>query len=63
MGTNIMLQIGGGIHGHPQGSYAGAKAMREAVEAYMSEIPLTEAMKKSKELKAAYDLWKFSRPR
>lgn len=57
LGTDIMLQIGGGIHGHPNGSYAGAKAMREAVEAYMQGIPLLEAAKTSKELKVALDYW------
>lgn len=57
LGTDIMLQIGGGIHGHPSGSYAGAKAMREAVEAYMAGIDLGIAAKKSKELKEALDYW------
>ncbi|MBU4242606.1 MAG: type III ribulose-bisphosphate carboxylase [Nanoarchaeota archaeon] len=57
MGTNIMLQIGGGIHGHPMGSFAGAKAMREAVEAYLDGIDLAVAAKKSKELKTALDIW------
>jgi ribulose-bisphosphate carboxylase large chain len=57
IGTNIMLQIGGGIHGHPHGSYAGAKAMREAVEAYMDGIPLTQAAKKCNELKVALAYW------
>lgn len=57
LGTDIMLQIGGGIHGHPSGSYAGAKAMREAVEAYMKGIDLGAAAKKSRELKEALDYW------
>ncbi|MFA5142385.1 MAG: type III ribulose-bisphosphate carboxylase [Candidatus Woesearchaeota archaeon] len=57
MGSNIMLQIGGGIHGHPSGSYAGAKAMREAVEAYMDGIPLRQAAANSIELKQALDHW------
>lgn len=57
LGTDIMLQIGGGIHGHPNGSYAGAKAMREAVEAYMDGTSLLEAAKTSKELKVALDYW------
>jgi ribulose-bisphosphate carboxylase large chain len=57
MGTDIMLQIGGGLHGHPSGTFAGAKAMREAVEAYMEGIDLAEAAKKSKELKEALDHW------
>lgn len=57
LGTDIMLQIGGGIHGHPQGSYAGAKAMREAVEAYMSGKSLIDEAKRSPELKVALDYW------
>ncbi len=57
MGTNIMLQIGGGIHGHPQGSYAGAKAMRDAVEGYMAGESLKQASTKSRELKAALAQW------
>ncbi|MDI6737294.1 MAG: type III ribulose-bisphosphate carboxylase [Nanoarchaeota archaeon] len=57
LGTDIMLQIGGGIHGHPSGSYAGAKAMREAVEAYLAGIDLAVAAKKCPELKVALDYW------
>ncbi|MBU2638491.1 MAG: type III ribulose-bisphosphate carboxylase [Nanoarchaeota archaeon] len=57
LGTDIMLQIGGGIHGHPSGSYAGARAMREAVEAYMAGVDLAVAAKKCKELKVALDYW------
>ena len=57
MGTDIMLQIGGGVHAHPKGSYAGAKAMREAVDAYMQGIPLLTAAKISPELKIALEYW------
>ena len=57
MGTNILLQIGGGLHGHPMGSFAGAKAMREAVEAYLKGIDLAVAANSSKELKVALDYW------
>lgn len=32
MGKDIIIQAGGGIHGHPKGTIAGAKAMRAAVE-------------------------------
>ena len=32
-GTNITAQAGGGVHGHPEGTEAGAKAMRQAAEA------------------------------
>ena len=63
MGTNIMLQIGGGVHGHPKGSYAGAKAMREAVEAYMDGVHVDDAAKSSKELREALEYWGHTRPR
>lgn len=57
LGTNIMLQAGGGVHGHPSGSYAGAKAFREAVDAYMRGESILSAAKKSPELTQALDLW------
>ncbi len=57
LGTDIMLQIGGGVHGHPHGSYAGAKAMREAVEAYMEGEQLIHKARRSPELKKALDYW------
>ena len=60
-----MLQIGGGVHGHPKGSYAGAKAMREAVEAWMEGKSIPEKIREtgSIELLQAWDTWGSSRPR
>lgn len=63
MGTDIMLQLGGGVHGHPDGSYGGAKAMREAVEAYIDGVDVDEAAKTSKELKIALKKWGHIRPK
>lgn len=65
LGTDIMLQIGGGIHGHPKGSYSGAKAMREAVEAYLDGVKLEDAAKEkgSEELKQALKYWGRKRTR
>jgi ribulose-bisphosphate carboxylase large chain len=40
MGKNVVIQAGGGVHGHPAGTVAGAKAMRQAVDATLKEIPL-----------------------
>jgi ribulose-bisphosphate carboxylase large chain len=57
LGKDIILQFGGGIHGHPLGTRAGAKAARDAVEATMQGISLKEASKKSIELKKALELW------
>ncbi|MFA6888519.1 MAG: type III ribulose-bisphosphate carboxylase [Candidatus Woesearchaeota archaeon] len=63
LGTDIMLQLGGGVHGHPNGSYAGAKAMREAVEAYLDGVSVEQAAKTSPELKVALEHWGKMHPK
>jgi ribulose-bisphosphate carboxylase large chain len=56
-GNDAFFLFGGGTHGHPGGSYAGAKAVRAAVEAAAYGIGPDEAMKDSKELRQAIELW------
>lgn len=56
-GTDIIIQAGGGVHGHPDGSQAGAKAMRQAVEAVMSGLPLSKHAKEHRELQQAMGKW------
>jgi len=63
VGTNIMIQLGGGVHGHPQGSYAGAVAMRAAVEAYLDKISVEEKAKTCPELKVALKTWGHTLPK
>ncbi len=63
LGTNIMIQLGGGVHGHPKGSYAGAVAMRAAVEAYLDKISVEEKAKTVPELKEALKTWGHTLPR
>ena len=55
LGKEIIIQMGGGIHGHPQGTVAGAKAARQAVDATMKNISLKEYSKTHKELKEALE--------
>lgn len=57
LGTDIVLQAGGGIHGHPDGTAAGAMAMRQAVDAYMEGIPLEEHARQHYELERALKVW------
>lgn len=58
MGTeSIIIQAGGGVHGHPGGTEAGARALRQAVDAAAEGIPLKQAMKKHKELAQAIEKW------
>jgi ribulose-bisphosphate carboxylase large chain len=57
-GKDFVIQAGGGIHGHKDGTFAGAKAMRQAVDAAMEGKALEEYAKTHKELKTALELWK-----
>ena len=57
-GNDVVLQAGGGIHGHPEGTAAGAKAMRQSVDAVLNGLSLEEYAKTHKELKAALEHWK-----
>lgn len=57
LGKDIIIQAGGGVHGHPKGTKAGAKAMRQAVCAVMQGTPLREYAKSHNELKLALNKW------
>ena len=48
---------GGGVHGNPLGSEAGARAMRQAVEAYQKGVSPEEYAKTHEELAAAVKRW------
>jgi ribulose-bisphosphate carboxylase large chain len=56
-GNDVVLQFGGGCHGHPKGTRAGAAAIRQAVEASTKGISLEEYAKSHKELKIALEEW------
>jgi ribulose-bisphosphate carboxylase large chain len=57
-GNDVVLQAGGGIHGHPDGTVQGSKAMRQAVDATLEGKTLEEYAKTHRELKAALAQWK-----
>jgi ribulose-bisphosphate carboxylase large chain len=57
LGTDVIVQMGGGIWGHPMGGKAGAKSLREAIDAYMSGKDLTDMVTVSKELRVALEKW------
>ncbi|MDD2439189.1 MAG: type III ribulose-bisphosphate carboxylase [Methanosarcinaceae archaeon] len=56
-GKDVIMQFGGGIHAHPQGTKAGACACRQALEASLEGIELKEYAKGRKELGAALKKW------
>lgn len=57
-GMDVVIQAGGGVHGHPDGTIAGAKSMRQAVEAVMDGVPLEEYAKSHVELKRALEAFR-----
>ena len=57
LGKDIILQAGGGIHGHPLGTKDGAMAMRQAIDAVMKGIPVKKYAKNNLELKLALNKW------
>lgn len=57
VGKDIIIQAGGGIHGHRLGTRAGATAMRQAVDSVLEGVPIKEYSKTRKELKMALTQW------
>ena len=56
-GIDCIVQAGGGVHGHPGGTTAGARAMVQAAEAWMKRVPLSEYAEDHKELETALKFW------
>ncbi|MFA9436080.1 MAG: type III ribulose-bisphosphate carboxylase [Candidatus Bathyarchaeota archaeon] len=56
-GNDTVIQAGGGIHGHPDGTVKGAKALRQAVDAAVAGITLEEYAKTHNELSKALTKW------
>jgi len=54
-GNDIVIQMGGGIHSHKEGTTAGARAARQALDAVLAKKSLKEYAKKHHELKVAID--------
>lgn len=43
-GIDYMANCGGSIHGHPMGTYAGVKAMRQAIDGEFNSIEYKKAI-------------------
>ncbi len=56
-GKDFVIQAGGGIHGHRDGTVAGARAMRQAVDATLKCTPLKEYAETHSELEIALQTW------
>ena len=57
LGKDVIIQMGGGIHGHPMGTVRGATAARQAVDATLQGISLKEYAKDHEEIRMAIDKW------
>lgn len=57
LGTDLIVNFGGGIHGHVKGSAAGARACTQAVEAITRKISLKDYAATHEELKQALEQW------
>lgn len=60
-GNDVILAAGGAIQGHPSGTVAGVKAMSQAIDAVIMDVPLDEAAKEHEELAEALDLWGYKK--
>ena len=56
-GKDILIGSGGGIHSHPEGPTAGARAFRQAIDAVMGGIDVKQYAKDHKELGVALGVW------
>jgi 2,3-diketo-5-methylthiopentyl-1-phosphate enolase len=57
LGKEIQIGVGGGVHAHPHGPEAGARAMRQAIDAAMHGIPAEEYAKDHEELGVSLGIW------
>ncbi len=56
-GQDVVVNAGGGIHGHPMGTIAGGIAFRQAIDAVCQKKNLEEYALSHKELQAAISTW------
>lgn len=56
-GLDVVVNAGGGIHGHPGGTIAGGKAFRQAIDAVLTNESLVSFAKNHTELNQAIQLW------
>lgn len=56
-GPQVVVNAGGGVHGHPGGPAAGGRAFRQAVDAVQSGATLEQYAERHPELRQAIELW------
>jgi len=61
-GTDVIIQVGGGVMGHPNGVINGARAVRSVIEGLRDGLSLREIARKEKSVKEALELWGTETP-
>lgn len=56
-GKEVVINAGGGVHGHPMGASAGGRAFRQAIESVSRNLPLPDYAKDHSELRSAIEAW------
>lgn len=57
LGTDVVIGSGGGIHAHPDGPIAGARAFRQAIDAVMAGVSLPDMAAEHEELAKSLEQW------
>ena len=57
VGTDIVVQAGGGVWGHPDGGRAGASALRQAIDVSLKGGNLEDYARDHRELRRALETW------
>jgi ribulose-bisphosphate carboxylase large chain len=57
VGSDIIIQAGGGVWGHPDGGESGARALRQAIEVGMDSGSLQDYARDHRELQRAIETW------
>ncbi len=61
MNKDFMVGAGGAVHGHPMGPAAGARALRQAIDAAVQNIPVEKAAEAHPELARSLASWGVSK--
>ena len=61
-GKELIIQVGGGVIGHPMGIEAGARAVKAVLEGILDGYTLEDISNKYETVKAALDKWGFKTP-
>lgn len=61
-GNDVIIQVGGGVMGHPDGVINGARAVRSVIEGLRDGLSLKEIARKERSVEKALELWGTETP-